>query len=332
MSTRSSPFRRPASPGSPTAYRASTPPSTSRVQASPLSSPSKLKQSYTVSEEEEEESMIVTPTKSNNPISDPQQSSSSMTRLPPEQPASPSTSPTRKLPQPPARTQQQQLQPQQPPPVSIQSISQAPSPRSTTRAPSGGLGDDLSKLPPAVLHSLRESFSVLDSNSTGTITPSSVAETLQSLGLSTNEMAQLFPPGHPQQISLPQYLNSLAAALVHMSPQQELLNAFSAFDDDDSGQIDVAELRRALLTTPPEPGERALSERDIDEALKGFTGRRILGKSGVGLSGLRNLGTQAIGGVSKKSGDVFRYHEFVNNFSGGAAQDSHSQAVGVAAR
>lgn len=178
------------------------------------------------------------------------------------------------------------------------------------------MGDDLSRLPPALLHSLRESFSVLDSNSTGTITPSCVAETLQSLGLSTNEMSQLFPPGYPQQISLPQYLNSLATALVNISPQQELLNAFSAFDDDDSGQVDVAELRRALLATPPEPGERALTERDIDEALNGFTGRRILGKHGVGLSGLRNVGPQAVG-ANRKNGDVFRYHEFVSNLSGG---------------
>lgn len=285
MSTRSSPFRRAGSPSSPTAYRASTPPSTSRVQASPLSSPSKLKQSYTVSEEEEEESMIVTPTKSN-----PEQR---MARTI-ETPASPS--PVRKLPQPP--------------------VFQPPAQQPTRSAPMSGpvMGDDLSRLPPALLHSLRESFSVLDANSTGTIDPASVAETLQSLGLNTSEMSQLFPPGYPQQISLPQYLNSLASALVAVSPHQELLNAFSAFDDDDSGQIDVAELRRALLATPPEPGERALSERDIDEALRGFTGRRILSKGGPGLSSLRTIGAP---NGRQKNGEVFRYHEFVGNLSGG---------------
>ncbi|KAK5071493.1 hypothetical protein LTR64_004729 [Lithohypha guttulata] len=289
MSTRSSPFRRAGSPSSPSAYRASTPPSTSRVQASPLSSPSKLKHSYTVSEEEEEESMIITPTKSN-------------TMRAPEVPLTPS--PARKLPTPPSL--RQPIYPQRNVPTA---------------------GDDLAKLPPALLHSLRESFSVLDSNSTGTINPSSVAETLQSLGLSTNEMSQLFPPGQPQQISLPQYLNSLAAALVNISPQQELLNALSAFDDDDSGQIDVVELRRALLATPPEPGERALSEKDIDEALKGFTGRRILAKSGVGLAGLRGIGTPA---GRQKNGDVFRYHEFVSNLSGGP--DPHLQPQPMPAR
>lgn len=233
--------------------------------------------------------MIITPTKSN-------------TMRAPEVPLTPS--PARKLPTPPSL--QQPIYPQRNVPTA---------------------GDDLAKLPPALLHSLRESFSVLDSNSTGTINPSSVAETLQSLGLSTNEMSQLFPPGQPQQISLPQYLNSLAAALVNISPQQELLNALSAFDDDDSGQIDVVELRRALLATPPEPGERALSERDVDEALKGFTGRRILAKSGVGLAGLRGIGTPA---GRQKNGDVFRYHEFVSNLSGGP--DPHHQPQPMPAR
>lgn len=127
-------------------------------------------------------------------------------------------------------------------------------------------------------------------------------------------MSQLFPQGHSQQISLPQYLNSLASALVAISPQQELLNAFSAFDDDDSGQIDVAELRRALLATPAEPGERALSEKDIDDALRGFTGRRILAKGGSGLAGLRTIGAP---NGRQKNGEVFRYHEFVSNLSGG---------------
>lgn len=228
--------------------------------------------------------MILTPTKSNT-------ESVSITRSQLEPAASPTQA--RKLP---------------PPPKFQQTPYSSPA---RTAAP---MGDDLSRLPPALLHSLRESFSVLDTNSTGSITPASVAETLQSLGLSTNEMSKLFPPGHAQQISLPQYLNSLASALVSLSPQQELLNAFSAFDDDDSGQVDVAELRRALLTTPPEPGERALSERDIDEALKGFTGRRILGKTGVGISSLRNMGAPA----GKKNGEVFKYHDFVNNLSGGS--------------
>ncbi|RMD40309.1 hypothetical protein DV735_g4798, partial [Chaetothyriales sp. CBS 134920] len=204
-SPRTSPFRRAASPASPSPARErpGTPPS--RTQPSPMTSPSKLKHAYT----------------------------------PPSAPRRP--------------------------------FSITPS--------SFSHGDNLSKLPPQLLHNLRESFAVLDPNSTGVITASSVAETLQSLGLQENNLAQFFPAGGPQQLNLPQYLNQLADILVGLSPEQELLNAFSAFDDDDSGQIEVGELKAGLLGTAPEPSERALTERDIDRAIDGFTGRRMLGSS-----------------------------------------------------
>ena len=185
--------------------------------------------------------------------------------------------------------------------------------------------DILTKLPPPLLHSMRESFSVLDSNSTGTINATAVLETMSSIGLQdqSNTISQFFPAGGPQQLSLPQYLNQLAAILVQLSPQQELLNAFAAFDDDDSGQIDVAELRDALLSTAADAGERALTGRDVDKAVEGFTGRRILGKHAVGISGVRGLD----GGRNKKNGDVFRYQEFVGSLLGGSGAGVEGQAV-----
>jgi Ca2+-binding EF-hand superfamily protein len=213
-----------------------------------------------------------------------------------EPPPSPST---RRLPQP----------PQQDPPSS---------PRTSTRPALGTLSqsDNLSKLPPQLLHNLRESFSVLDSSSTGSITASSVAETLQSLGLQETNLTQFFPAGQFSQLTLPQYLNQLANLLVALSPQQELLNAFSAFDDDDSGQIDVAELKSALLSTAPDPGERPLTDRDIDQATSGFTGRRILPRNNIGMAGVRGLNTPA---SKRNGGDVFRYQEFVASLTGGPA-------------
>ncbi|RMZ78101.1 hypothetical protein DV737_g4048, partial [Chaetothyriales sp. CBS 132003] len=227
-SPRSSPFRRAASPASPspTRERPGTPPS--RTQASPMTSPSKLKHAYTVSEQDgqDEEHILDTPTKR------------------------------------------------------------------------------------------PKSFAVLDPNSTGLITASSVAETLQSLGLQENNLAQFFPPGQPQQLNLPQYLNQLADILVGLSPEQELLNAFSAFDNDDSGQIEVSELKAGLLGTVPDLGERSLTERDIDRATDGFTGRRMLGRQTIDIPGVRSFG---IPHKRKTNGDVFRYREFVANLTGGPA-------------
>ncbi|KIW51312.1 hypothetical protein PV05_10046 [Exophiala xenobiotica] len=304
-SPRSSPFRRPASPGSPTvASRTPNTPPTNKSGASPMTSPSKLKHTYTVSEEEEEDEMISTPSKINN---GPMSYRRAQTEPPPSPTAHRLSSPQK------------------------HDNSRVSASFNTSREPrrlvSNGLSqnDNLSKLPPQLLHNMRESFSVLDSNSNGTIDAASVAETLQSLGLHESNLAQFFPSAQPQNLSLPQYLSQLANILVGLSPQQELLNAFSAFDDDDSGQIDIAELRSALLNTAPDPGERPLSEKDIDRAMEGFTGRRILGKNVIGIAGVRGLNTPA----PKKGGDVFRYQEFVANLAGGPATE---QAQGVQAR
>jgi hypothetical protein len=104
-------------------------------------------------------------------------------------------------------------------------------------------------------------------------------------------------------MSLAVFLNSLASSLVAISPSSELLSAFSAFDDDDSGQVDVTELRDALLTTAPEPGETALTASEVDKVMNGFTGRRAFSKNKPG-------------GLGKR-GEVFKYKDFVSSIVGG---------------
>lgn len=125
------------------------------------------------------------------------------------------------------------------------------------------------------------------------------------------DVSRFFPATNPQQtITLATFLNSIATSLAALSPSAELLSALSSFDDDDSGQIDVAELRGALLHTVPEPGERSLTAADIDEVMSGFSGKRAFGGKNKG------GGTGGAGGFAKRA-DVFRYQEFVNSFSGG---------------
>lgn len=126
-----------------------------------------------------------------------------------------------------------------------------------------------------------------------------------SIGLpaSQSDITQFFPPAGSQTMTLAVFLNSLATTLSAMSPSTELLSAFSAFDDDDSGQIDLAELRDALLNTAPEPGERALTAAEVDKIIAGFSGRRAFSKN-------------MAGGLGKR-GEVFKYQEFVNSIVGG---------------
>lgn len=106
-------------------------------------------------------------------------------------------------------------------------------------------------------------------------------------------------------MNFPTFLNTLSGLMASMSSSQELLNALAAFDDDDNGQIDAAELRDALLHTSPEDGEERLTERQIDEVFSGFLGRPAF------------IGRGAKSGGMGKRGEVFQYHDFVRSVTGG---------------
>lgn len=107
-------------------------------------------------------------------------------------------------------------------------------------------------------------------------------------------------------LPLPTFLSTLSSLLAPLSSQTELINAFAAFDDHDSGEIDVGELKDALLHTAPDAGERGVDAREIEEVLGGFVGRRAFGKEMKGSGG---------GGGSR--GEVFRYREWVGGLMGG---------------
>lgn len=134
------------------------------------------------------------------------------------------------------------------------------------------------------------------------------------LGLSTSNHASgqeptpdllspFFPHGNHQTTNLSAYLHSLATLLAPLSAPSELTDAFAAFDVDDSGQVDVEDLRDALLNVP---GEASLSEGEINAVFDGFTGRRAFA---------RGMGERA-----GERGDVFRYREFVGAVLGGKGQ------------
>ncbi|KAL8965783.1 MAG: hypothetical protein Q9183_003689 [Haloplaca sp. 2 TL-2023] len=172
-------------------------------------------------------------------------------------------------------------------------------------------GDALAKLPPAQVREMREGFQILDRDNDGQVNREDVVDMLTNLGQdsSASAVSRFFPPGQPQTINMPHFLNTLSTLLAPLSSQQELLNAFAAFDEDDSGQIDVKELRDALLHTCPEAGGRPMTEKEVDEVVNGFTGRRAFGKS-------MNHG---------RRGDVFRYQDFMASIMGSVEADQKDQ-------
>ncbi|KAB8217345.1 hypothetical protein BDV33DRAFT_177384 [Aspergillus novoparasiticus] len=265
-SPRASPFRRPSTPNSPpTGIRPTTPGSSPSRGYTPVVSPSKLNQSYTVEHED------ASPT-SRDRIPQPRFSRES-----------PSASPTR------------------------EAISPDRSPRVGARlmGMTAGSSDAASKLAPAQLREIREAFQVLDRDNDGSVNKDDVADVLVNVGQDPSMLSDFFPPGSPETINFPTFLNILSSLLAPLSLRQELVNALAAFDEDDSGQINVGELRDALLHTAPEDGELPLTEREINEVLNGFTGRRAFG------------GKSSKGPGGAKRGEVFRYPDFVDGVLGG---------------
>lgn len=71
----------------------------------------------------------------------------------------------------------------------------------------------------------------------------------------------------------------------------------------------MAELKDALLHTSPEGDESQLTEREIEEVVYGFTGKRAFERKTTKSANLAG---------SRSRSDVFRYQEFVGNLTGGS--------------
>ncbi|KAH7162339.1 hypothetical protein B0J13DRAFT_6890 [Dactylonectria estremocensis] len=199
----------------------------------------------------------------------------------------------------------------------VDMVSSPPRMATVARTPvsnSLGHGTALSQLQPTQVRTLRDGFQILDRDCDGFVNREDVADMLSQLGLPSgqSDVSKFFPPSAPQTIALAAFLNSVAEALAALSPAAELLSAFSAFDDDDSGQVDLAELRNALLETAPESGEHVLTSADLDKVMNGFTGRRAFN---------RNMNAQ----LGAKRGEVFKYGEFVNSLMpSNGSSENHS--------
>lgn len=161
---------------------------------------------------------------------------------------------------------------------------------------------------------MRESFSVMDRDNDGHVNSADVADMLSQLGLSATPSTLASYFNGAQSINLATFLNTLSDLLGNLSRSSELSAAFEAFDDGDDGQIDLSELKDALLHTAPEPGEHKLTEREIDMVVEGFAGRRAFGKGGKGLG----------------RGEVFRYHEFMATLTGGSGEGNGDDAAAPA--
>ena len=172
-------------------------------------------------------------------------------------------------------------------------------PRTVHRTPSGSLN----QLSVVQISQLKESFTLIDKDGDGVISPDDLSAMLSSLGLDSSPAAVAeHLAAAPSPFGLASYLTHLSQHLSLLSPISDLLAAFEAFDENDDGIIDVGELRSALTGM----GER-MSDAEVDRALRGFTRRRGLKRGGGGE-------------------EEFRYREFVDLLAGKTADDDEDDA------
>jgi myosin regulatory light chain 12 len=177
----------------------------------------------------------------------------------------------------------------------------SPSSHGNSRRRSASGGGGLNQLTAVQISQLKESFTLLDKDGDGVISPEDLGAMLASLGLDSSPAAvQQHLASAPSPFNLASYLTHLSQHLGLLSPVADLLAAFEAFDENDDGTVDVEELKAALTGM----GER-MTQEDVDRALKGFTRRRGLKRGGGG-------------------GEVFRYTEFVDLLAGKSADDEDS--------
>ncbi|KAJ6260913.1 Calmodulin [Drechslerella dactyloides] len=168
---------------------------------------------------------------------------------------------------------------------------------STTTSNNGFSGGQRKATPNAMnqltqpqIQELRESFQVLDKDGDGVISKDDLAAMLNSLGQEpTPTLLATYFSNVPTPFNLASYLTTLTTHLSALSPRDDILAAFAAFDDNDDGVINLDLLKDALA-------DMGMREDEVEKACRGWTNKKGLGMGG----------------------DKFRYREYVDTVCGKA--------------
>jgi len=129
------------------------------------------------------------------------------------------------------------------------------------------------------IQQFKEAFQLVDHDKDGWVNESDLKEIFSSLGITPSrktldDLLSARPGGHARStsedasgdrgINFTMFLTMMSERLFEFDAENELLEAFSSFDEDDSGFVRVEEMRKWL----GEVGER-MEEREIERFLKG---------------------------------------------------------------
>ncbi|KAK9369702.1 hypothetical protein V1509DRAFT_618863 [Lipomyces kononenkoae] len=128
------------------------------------------------------------------------------------------------------------------------------------RVPSGAF----TQMSQSQINQIKETFTMLDNDRDGIVSAGDLEQMLTYLGqYPSSDTINDMMARMPSPLQFPSYLTAMSSILCQFSSKEELVTAFSAFDDDDSGQADSQELRDALI-------EAGVSAADIDKCFKPY--------------------------------------------------------------
>ncbi|KAG8897422.1 hypothetical protein FRB99_008162 [Tulasnella sp. 403] len=132
----------------------------------------------------------------------------------------------------------------------------------------------------AQIQQFKEAFSLIDQDGDGMVTEADLKNTFSNLGITpTRRMMDDLLTDRPggesaddkdRGVNFTMFLTMMGEHLLELDSEQELLEAFECFDENDEGKVKCEELRKWL----GEVGER-MDDEEIDRLLKGpFTDRQ----------------------------------------------------------
>ncbi|KAF9269987.1 calcium-binding EF-hand domain-containing protein [Marasmius fiardii PR-910] len=134
---------------------------------------------------------------------------------------------------------------------------------------------------PPQIQQFKEAFQLIDHDKDGWVTHSDLVQIFASLGITPTESqlsnllssrpgGQHVQPDDPKGINFTMFLTMMSERLFEFDTEPELIEAFESFDENDTGTVNVDEVRKYLK----EMGDR-MDDREIDRFLKGsFTDRQ----------------------------------------------------------
>ncbi|CAB54151.1 Myosin II regulatory light chain Rlc1 [Schizosaccharomyces pombe] len=135
------------------------------------------------------------------------------------------------------------------------------------RASSGAFA----QLTSSQIQELKEAFALLDKDGDGNIGREDVKTMLTSLNQDASEdsINHMFESINPP-INLAAFLTAMGSMLCRISPRNDLLEAFSTFDDTQSGKIPISTMRDALSSM----GDR-MDPQEVESILRSYTSHGV---------------------------------------------------------